>query len=80
MTTYFFLEQDRYMFIQSKVIAWWKKYIYMVTIVKYSLEFLLDINEEKWKLQDIINKESFFILMHLKTINIATQIWKMTNY
>ena len=80
MTTYFFLEQDRYMFIQSKVIAWWKKYIYMVTIVKYSLEFLLDINEAKWKLQDIINKESFFILMHLKTINIATQIWKMTNY
>ena len=68
------------MFIQSKVIAWWKKYIYMVTIVKYSLEFLLDINEAKWKLQDIINKESFFILMHLKTINIATQIWKMTNY
>ena len=80
MTTYFFLEQDRYMFIQSKVIAWWKKYIYMVTIVKYSLDFLLDINEAKWKLQDIINKESFFILMHLKTINIATQIWKMTNY
>ena len=80
MTIYFFLEQDRYMIIQSKVIAWWKKYIYMVTIVKYSLEFLLDINEEKWKLQDIINKESFFILMHLKTINIATQTWKMTNY
>ena len=80
MTTYFFLEQDRYMIIQSKVIAWWKKYIYMVTIVKCSLEFLLDINEEKWKLQDIINKESFFILMHLKTINIATQTWKMTNY
>jgi hypothetical protein len=46
----------------------------MVTIVKYSLEFLLDINEAKWKLQDIINKESFFILMHLKTIDIATQI------
>ena len=80
MTIYFFLEQDRYMIIQSKVIAWWKKYIYMVTIVKYSLDFLLDINEAKWKLQDIINKESFFILMHLKTINIATQIWKMTNY
>ena len=39
MTTYFFLEQDTYMFIQSKVIAWWKKYIYMVfwTIVKYIL-------------------------------------------
>ena len=71
MTTYFFLEQDRYMIIQSKVIAWWKKYIYMVTIVKYSLEFLLAINEAKWKLQDIINKESFFILMHLKTINIT---------
>ena len=80
MTTYFFLEQDRYMIIQSKVIAWWKKYIYMVTIVKYSLEFLLDINEEKWKLQDIINKESFFILMHLKTIDIATQILEMTNH
>ena len=67
MTTYFFLEQDTYMFIQSKVIAWWKKYIYMVfwTIVKYILWFLLDINEAKWKLQDIISKESFFILMHL---------------
>ena len=64
------------MFIQSKVIAWWKKYSYMVfwTIVKYILEFLLDINEAKWKLQDIISKESLFILMHLKTINIATQI------
>ena len=48
------------------------------TIVKYILEFLLDINEAKWKLQDIISKESFFILMHLKTINIATQISKMT--
>ena len=80
MTTYFFLEQDRYMIIQSKVIAWWKKYIYMVTIVKYSLDFLLDINEAKWKLQDIINKESFFILMHLKTIDIATQILEMTNH
>ena len=27
-----------------------------------------------WLLQDIFSKESFFILMHLKTINIATQI------
>ena len=52
----------------------------MVTIVKYSLEFLLAINEAKWKLQDIINKESFFILMHLKTIDIATQILEMTNH
>ena len=68
------------MFIQSKVIAWWKKYSYMVfwTIVKYILEFLLDIYVAKWNLQYIISKESFFILMHLKTINIATQIWKMT--